>query len=100
MRYDAVRGAPLDADGPEGARRMMITEPRTSRWFVENTVFVEQRRKRQDDVGAGRTEIECLAGTGEVYFWERGFVRWELELELGLDGGGPKLGVRCLRPEQ
>lgn len=70
---------------------MLITEPRTSRWLFENTVFVEQRRKRQDDVGAGRKEIECVARTGEVYFWERGFVRCELEVELewnwAWDGG-------------
>jgi hypothetical protein len=44
-------------------------------------------------LGQGRKEIECLAGTGEGYFGERSFVRCELELELGLDGG-PKLGCK------
>jgi hypothetical protein len=53
-------------------------------------------------LGQVERKSNVLAGTGEVYFWERGFVRCELELELevGLGWRGPKLGVRCLRPEQ
>jgi hypothetical protein len=49
-------------------RRMLITEPRMSRWVCREHGICIATTERQDDVGTGRKEIECLAGTGEVIF--------------------------------